>query len=171
GPDLLGLDWDLRVAVANVMAVPERSLGAALLDQRNLAGIGTFYLSETAFLRGVNPWRTVGELGTREVTEVITLAQRLMRANLTGAGQSTTGSTRRGHESYVHPRSGRSCRRCRTTIRVAMLGDPPLDRAVFFCPGCQPGPVPTDDGRPQRPLGSAPKRTRGDGRLRRPPGR
>ncbi len=28
----------------------------ALLDQRNLAGIGTIYRAETPFLRGVNPW-------------------------------------------------------------------------------------------------------------------
>src|SRR5271155_884408 len=39
GPDLLGDDWDPQVALANLMAGPDRPLAEALLDQRVLAGI------------------------------------------------------------------------------------------------------------------------------------
>jgi endonuclease-8 len=42
GPDLLGPDWDLDEAIRRVTAEPDRTIGEALLDQRNLAGIGTF---------------------------------------------------------------------------------------------------------------------------------
>ena len=35
---------------------PGRALGEALLDQRNLAGIGNVYKSELCFLLGVTPW-------------------------------------------------------------------------------------------------------------------
>ena len=55
GPDLLGPTWDLAEAVRRVSADPDRSIGEALLDQRNLAGIGTFYRAELLFLQGIHP--------------------------------------------------------------------------------------------------------------------
>ena len=62
GPDLLGPDWDTARALANLSAAPERAIADALLDQRNLAGIGNMYKSEVLFLRGVWPWRPVGDV-------------------------------------------------------------------------------------------------------------
>ena len=53
--DLLGPDWDLDEAVRRITAQPDRTIGEALLDQRNLAGIGTFYRAELLFLQGVHP--------------------------------------------------------------------------------------------------------------------
>ncbi len=41
---------------------PARTIGEALLDQRNLAGIGTIYRARLLFLRGVHPWRPVGDV-------------------------------------------------------------------------------------------------------------
>ena len=52
GPDLLGPDWDEHEAVRRLTADPDRPLGEALLDQRNLAGIGTIYRTEPCFLAG-----------------------------------------------------------------------------------------------------------------------
>src|SRR5690348_4521040 len=46
GPDLLGPDWDLELALANLRSAPEVEIGQALLDQRNLAGIGNMYKCE-----------------------------------------------------------------------------------------------------------------------------
>ena len=40
GPDLLGQDWDPVEAERRLRADPARPVGEALLDQRNLAGIG-----------------------------------------------------------------------------------------------------------------------------------
>jgi endonuclease-8 len=167
GPDLLAPGWDLNQATDRVAAHPDRAIGEVLLDQRVIAGIGTFYLSEACFLRGVNPWLPVRELtgeGTGEgidksgdlarLRKLLALAQRLMAANLERGTQVTTGDARRGHEQWVHSRSGRPCRRCHTIVRVAALGQPPIQRVAFWCPTCQPGPVPTDSGRTQAPLGA-----------------
>ena len=52
GPDLLGPDWDLDEALARLRADPNQTIGEAVLDQRNLAGIGTLYRAEILFLRG-----------------------------------------------------------------------------------------------------------------------
>ncbi len=55
GPDLLGPDWDADEAVRRLAGDPDREIGEALLDQRNLAGIGNLYKTELCFLRGVSP--------------------------------------------------------------------------------------------------------------------
>ena len=39
GPDLLGPDWDADEAARRLAGEPDREIGEALLDQRNLAGI------------------------------------------------------------------------------------------------------------------------------------
>ena len=62
GPDLLGPDWDADEALRRLRADPERTVGEALLDQRNLAGIGTFYRAEILFLQGIHPRTPVGDL-------------------------------------------------------------------------------------------------------------
>ena len=150
GPDILGAGFDQQQAVANLTG----QLGAALLDQRNLAGIGTMWASEALFLQGINPWADAATLGPDALYGVVARARRLMTANLPHAVQTSTGIRREGENNYVHARSGRPCRRCGTTIRVAQIGPPTRERAMFYCPTCQGGLAPGDDGRPIRPLGA-----------------
>jgi endonuclease-8 len=114
--------------------------------------VGTFWMAETLFLRGVKPWLPVAEAGSPD--RLIDLVHRMITASTTGPPQVTTGDTRRGRTQWVHSRSGLPCRRCGTTIRVASLGEAPLQRSAFYCPHCQRGPAPTDNGAPQRPLGA-----------------
>ncbi|MFD0823633.1 DNA-formamidopyrimidine glycosylase family protein, partial [Micromonospora zhanjiangensis] len=94
GPDLLGPDWDPAEAVRRLAADPERDIAGALLDQRNLAGVGNLYKCEVLFLRGVSPWRPVGRVP--DLPGVVALAHRLLAANRGRWTQATTGSLRRG---------------------------------------------------------------------------
>jgi endonuclease VIII len=154
GPDVLGPDWDLDQVRRSLRAAPGRAVGEALLDQRVLAGVGTFYLTETMFLVGRTPWTPVSDLGDAQLDRVVERAYRLLHLNRDRVVQVTTGDARPGRECFVHGRSGRPCRRCGTTVRVAAIGPPPTPRVAFYCPSCQKGPAPTDDGRIQRPLGT-----------------
>jgi len=137
GPDLLGPDWDAAEAVRRLGEQPDRTIGEALLDQRNLAGLGTIYRAETLFLRGVNPWRPAGEV--TDLTGLVELAQRLLDANKTRVGTVTTGSTQRGRQMWVYGRAGQPCRRCGTPILRGSLGPGPEERIAVWCPHCQPG--------------------------------
>ena len=132
GPDLLGPDWDPGEAVRRLRADPGRSAGEALLDQRNLAGIGNVYKSEVLFLRGIRPWRPVGAI--HDLGALVSLSHRMLQANKDRARRVTTGDQRRGHETWVYGRRERPCRRCGTRIRCAELGD----RVTYWCPACQP---------------------------------
>ena len=135
GPDLLGPDWDADEAVRRLSQRLERPIGEALLDQKNLAGVGTVYAAEMLFLRGINPWRPVGEV--QELHALVELGQRLLDFNKMRLGHVTTGDTRRGQENWAYGRAGRPCRRCGTPIRRGEQGPPGQERLRFWCPNCQ----------------------------------
>ena len=135
GPDLLGPDWDPAEAERRLGADPARPVGEALLDQRNLAGIGNVYKAELLFLRGIDPWRPVGEVA--DIEALVGLAQRLLEANKERFGMVTTGVARRGEENWVYGRAGRPCRRCGTLVKSADQGRNPEERITYWCPRCQ----------------------------------
>jgi endonuclease-8 len=149
GPDLLGSDWDPDRALANLLSDPARPLGEALLDQRNLAGIGNVYKSELCFLLRATPWLPVGELPQDIAARLPALAKKLLEANRDRPGpRRTTGHP--GQNLYVYGRSPRPCLRCRTPIRAADQGDGSRERPTYWCPTCQPGPAPAP-GTPRAP--------------------
>jgi endonuclease-8 len=143
GPDLLGPDWDPEEAVRRLRTRPDRAVGPALLDQRNLAGIGNLYKSEALFLRGVSPWTPVDDVA--DLPALVRLAQRLLHANREHWSQTTTGDTRPGRGQWVYGRAGQPCGRCGTPVRSAEQAEPdrPVEaRLTYWCPHCQPGPGP-----------------------------
>ncbi|MEU6284680.1 DNA-formamidopyrimidine glycosylase family protein [Streptomyces sp. NPDC047028] len=147
GPDLLGPDWDAGRALSNLLAEPSRPLGEALLDQRNLAGIGNVYKSELCFLLGVTPWLPVGALPEDYAARLPALAKKLLEANRDRPVRQTTGV--RHHDLFVYGRAPRPCLRCGTPVRVADQGDGSQERPTYWCPSCQQGPAPAP-GSPQK---------------------
>jgi len=135
GPDLLGPDWNPELALANLTSDPSREVGLALLDQRNLAGLGNVYRAELCFLRGVLPTRPVGEVNAPD--KMVELAKRLIEANKDRGERTTTGNLR-GERSWVYGRAGKPCFRCGTSILQGELGDNALQlRDTYWCPQCQ----------------------------------
>lgn len=138
GPDLLGPGWDGAAAAEAARRLAgdnDRPIGEALLDQRNLAGLGTVYMAETLFLRGVDPARPTGTV--EDLLAVVELGHRLLDANKERVGHVTTGDTRPGRETWVYGRAGRPCRRCGTVIRRGEQGPQGQERIRFWCPNCQ----------------------------------
>ncbi|MEP9364690.1 DNA-formamidopyrimidine glycosylase family protein [Nocardioides sp. CN2-186] len=136
GPDLLGPDWDEAEAVRRLTADPERPLGEALLDQRNLAGIGTIYRTELCFLTGYDPRTPVGAV--TDPLRMVRLARSMLDQNRNLPQICTTGDKRRGHSLWVYGRSHQRCLRCGTPIEQAELGAQPRARVAYWCPRCQP---------------------------------
>ncbi|MDN4616273.1 DNA-formamidopyrimidine glycosylase family protein [Leifsonia sp. F6_8S_P_1B] len=135
GPDLLGPDWDAAEAVRRVEAHPEVPVAVALLDQRNLAGLGNEYVNELCFLRGMLPTRPVSDA---DIPAAVALGHRMIVANRNRPVRVTTGDTRRGKSSWVYGRKGQPCRRCGTPIQRSELGRTELEeRVTYFCPVCQ----------------------------------
>jgi endonuclease-8 len=102
-------------------------LGAALQDQRCVAGIGNMWMNEACWHARVSPWARAEDV---DVQEVLGHARALMRARLDGK------STRHA----VYRRKNRPCPRCGELVRSWPLGDDA--RMAYWCPGCQKGEGP-----------------------------
>ncbi len=149
GPDLLGPDWDAAEAEQRVRTAPDVPIGVALLDQRNLAGIGNIYRCEACFLSGVHPATPVSAV--RDLRTLMTDAKQLLEANLGTERRVTILNPRgmpvgrmAGRPGYwVYGREHRPCLKCGTPIRRAVLGKPngEEERDIYFCPQCQPVPA------------------------------
>jgi endonuclease VIII len=135
GPDLLGPDWDAEEAVRRIAAGPDVPIGQALLDQRNLAGLGNVYRAELCFLSGLDPRTPVSDVP--DLPRVVARAHQLITANRDRSDRITTGDRRHGRRLWVYGRRG-PCLRCGTPIEVGELGPDGQERLLWWCPRCQP---------------------------------
>ena len=150
GPDLLGPDWDLAEAERRIHAAPDVPIGVALLDQRNLAGIGNIYRCEACFLSGVHPALPVSAVP--DLAGLVTTAKALLEANL-GPGRRTTVMNPRGRlvgrtsglpGYWVYRREHQPCLKCGAPARRGVLAKATgtEERDIYYCPRCQPLPGP-----------------------------
>lgn len=128
GPDVLGRELDEALFLARLRDDdPTRGIGDALLDQRNIAGIGNVWKSEACFDAGLDPWRRVADISDEEALAVVRAARSRMQASVSRGGHI------RGLQVYDRP--GRPCPRCSARIRARGQGDD--NRTTYWCPGCQ----------------------------------
>jgi endonuclease VIII len=128
GPDVLADDFDERAFLRRLRDDdPTRGIGDALLDQRNLAGVGNVWKSEGCFLAGLDPWRRLSELSDERALAPVREVRPLMQE------AAVRGSHSR--ELLVYERTGLPCRRCDTPIRARGQGDD--NRTTYWCPRCQ----------------------------------
>jgi endonuclease VIII len=144
GPDPLRPNADPALAAAK-LARSRTALGALLMNQTVLAGVGNVYRAEILFRHGVHPY-----LAGRDLDPVVWLDMwedlvRLMRHGVRTGRIVTTepedrerrsGPARRTDSHYVYRRTGQPCRRCDTPIAHAVM----VTRNLFWCPRCQPEP-------------------------------
>lgn len=143
GPDPLDPDADAERFFAG-LARRTAPIGATILDQTLIAGIGNVYRSELLFLSGIHPDRPAAELTTPEGEALWRLAvERLADGERVGrivtVAPKEVGAARRSElpkelRLYVYKRRHQPCRRCGTEIRRWELGG----RLIWACPTCQP---------------------------------
>jgi len=142
GPDVLAPDFDAEEAVRRLRE-PTRArstIAEALLDQRALAGIGNVYKNELLWIERVSPFTSVADVDDATLRRLVARARHLLLANAaTGHGPervTTAGDRGASGPLYVHGRTGRPCRRCRTPIASTRQGRD-LPRTTYWCPACQ----------------------------------
>jgi endonuclease VIII len=128
GPDILAPELDEKRLLARLREDdPTRGIGAALLDQRNVAGIGNVWKSEGCFDAGVSPWRRVADTSDDEALAIVRVTRRRMQDSVSRGGHI------RGLQ--VYERAGRQCPRCEHRIRARGQGED--NRTTYWCPECQ----------------------------------
>ncbi len=120
-----------------------RQLGALLLDQGFVAGLGNYLRAEILFEAGVHPRRRAVDCSEAErllvSVRTLALARRAYRTRgITLPPSRVTelkaaGVPRRGYRFWVYGRHGQPCRICGRQVAAAVIGG----RKCFWCPSCQ----------------------------------
>ncbi|MFI5954947.1 Fpg/Nei family DNA glycosylase [Cryptosporangium sp. NPDC051539] len=142
GPDPLRKDADPDVAWQRI-GRSRTSIGALLMRQDVVAGIGNVYRAEVLFRHGIDPYRPGRDLGADEWRSVwddlvllMTDGVRLGRIVTLRPGfprEPRATRRNRGAGRYVYHRAGLPCRICGTPILTAVVEG----RNLFWCPVCQ----------------------------------
>jgi endonuclease-8 len=128
GPDVLAEDFDAASFLRRLRADDQtRPIGDALLDQRNVAGIGNIWKAEGCWEAAVDPWRRVSSISDAEAVAIVEAIRPRMTLSAR-EGPRTIGPR-------VYGMSGRPCGRCGTKIVARGQGD--ANRTTYWCPGCQ----------------------------------
>lgn len=146
GPDVLD-EATTSALVAERLADPRRargSLGALLLDQTFIAGLGNYLRSDILFAARLTHDRRAGSLTTAERRRLARAIVDVARRSYATQGiTNTPGHVRRLTRAGVargalrfraYGRAGRPCWDCGTRIRRVEANG----RALFFCARCQP---------------------------------
>jgi endonuclease-8 len=144
GPDVL--DSQLRPAAIvrrlQSKRFRNRNLGALLLDQTFVAGLGNYLRSEILFVAGVAPEARPRDLDHDACGRVARAIRLLARRAYETRGvtletklrsRARDRARRPDTRHYVFARAGKPCRRCGEPIeKIASAG-----RRLYLCPGCQ----------------------------------
>jgi endonuclease VIII len=146
GPDPLRRDADPD-RFTGALRRRTTPIGAALLDQTVISGVGNVYRAELCFLCGVHPARPSRSLGDDEVEALWDAAVSQLRVGARlgrivtrvpeEVGLTTPARIATDERLYVYRRGGEPCHRCATPIAAGELGG----RRTWWCPTCQPTPT------------------------------
>src|SRR5712692_294457 len=89
GPDVIADDFDLDEGIRRLRADGDRDIATALLDQRNLSGIGNEFKNEVLFIERVWPLTLVRDLDDATLRHIVTHVRELMRRNRDGGFRRT----------------------------------------------------------------------------------
>lgn len=137
GPDPLRADGDPD-EVWRRLYTYRGALGAALLDQSVVAGVGNVLRAESLFASGLNPGRPALTLGRADFdrwwqTLVVMMRRAVEDTRIITVPDATDRNDlpeQRARMVYKQP----ACRRCRTPVAVSVIGG----RTAYVCPVCQP---------------------------------
>jgi endonuclease-8 len=115
GPDVLARSFDSTRFLARLRADdPTRAIGDALLDQRNLAGIGNVWKAEGCWEVQIDPWRRAGTVSDAEAVAIVDAVRpRMFESAEHGP---------RVIRPRVYGRTGKPCPRCGGRISSAAGG-------------------------------------------------
>ncbi len=142
GPDPLREDADVGVVVARIRN-SRAPIGALLMDQSVIGGLGNIYRAELLYRAKLNPFRAGNALGAKQVRALWKDAVILMQAGTVDRRIVTTrpadrphatGKARRFETHYVYRRKGLPCFVCGTEVSMREF----VGRKLYWCPACQP---------------------------------
>lgn len=141
GPEPLGNKFDALYLLERFKG-RKTPIKSALLDQRNVAGLGNIYVCEALWRSGISPTSKVGDLRTEKVEKLVPMIRDVLTEAIAAGGSSLKDYRQTDgelgyfqHGFAVYDREGQSCKNqgCSGKIeRIVQSG-----RSTFLCPICQ----------------------------------
>jgi endonuclease VIII len=145
GPDPLRSDADAERAFARIRK-SAKPIGALLMDQSVLSGVGNVYRAESLFRARLHPLTPGAKVSKRrwnslwaDIVDLMAYGVRTGRIDTVRAEHTPEAMGRaprvddHGGEVYVYRRQGQPCLVCGTIIATRVLEG----RNLFWCPRCQ----------------------------------
>lgn len=111
-----------------------------LMNPNYVAGIGNIYSSESLFVAGISPYRTVNLLSYVDASRLVTSIKTVLLLAINHGGTTIYNFIRPNgklgdfhRQLKVYNRKGYSCFNCKTIIESFQQNQ----RTTFFCPYCQ----------------------------------
>src|SRR5207248_3527667 len=83
GPDVLAPEFDEAAFLRRIREDDQtRGVGDALVDQRNVAGIGNIWKAEGCFAAELDPWRKLADTSDAELLAVVRAVRPLMAGSV-----------------------------------------------------------------------------------------
>jgi endonuclease-8 len=136
GPDVLDAAFDAKAALARLRdkRFERRNLGALLLDQSFIAGLGNYLRVEILWLAKLAPELRPIDLGAKEKKR---LAEAIVdvptRSYLTRTKSRAKAAQKTAFRFRAYHRAGKPCERCGSAIERTTVASRPF----YFCPLCQ----------------------------------
>lgn len=143
GPDPLqaGIKGHSGAEFADNLSRRRIPVGAAVLDQSVIAGIGNIYRAEALFLTGINPDIPANEVPLGKVeelweTSVALLERGVAEGKIVTLPRVPLGRSEETDRVYVYKRDRFPCRQCGGPISKGEMAN----RSIWWCQACQPRP-------------------------------
>lgn len=144
GPEPLSDDFNVAQMTA-ALAGRATPIKAALLDQRNVAGLGNIYVCEALFRARISPRRLAGEVVGARLRRLVPAVKETLAEAIAAGGSSLRDYVQPDgalgyfqHGFKVYAREGQPCERCPGlpdcpgVVRIVQSG-----RSSFYCPRTQ----------------------------------
>ena len=165
GPDVLPEEGPFDAAGFRTRLADHagRTVGAALLDQTLVAGIGNYLRAEILYACRIDPWRKVADLSDADVACLATTIPSLSARAYQTDGRTVNDADYQRLQTdadlvyqpdrtwetrhYVFRRTNLPCLRCGDTVRqkrqvTRRTDEEEKTRIIYFCPTCQSTSVP-----------------------------
>lgn len=139
GPEPLTAEYTLETLEA-VLSGRNTSVKAALLKQKDIAGLGNIYVDEACWRAGIHPDKEAGTLSARQLQALYDATQSVLADSLSFGGTTFRDFADTGgkygnftDQLDVFDREGEDCPRCGETIQKGRVAG----RGTHWCSNCQ----------------------------------
>lgn len=139
GPDALQITAD---ELRDRLGASQRAIKVALLDQRQIAGVGNLYASEALHVAAIDPRLACRQLKRPQWQRLQQAIESVLQEAILHEGSTLSDGTYRnslnqsgGYQNLhrVYDRAGKPCPDCQGIIERIVQAQ----RSTFFCPTCQ----------------------------------